>query len=301
MKAAVIGTGWGQVHVDALRRDGVQVVSVAGSGRDGSRDWRELVRLPLDLVTIATPAATHAPLLAAFEHLPVICEKPVLGLAGNRSLLPVRRHDVWVNYAFAFLESARALANALPRIGAPQRVEVCSWHDLGLARFSDLDMLLEVSSHPLSFVVDLLGTPAAAGVVRSSASGSLALPLQVGGVPTEVHCRRQPGLGGLRHQVRMTGVDGVLELGGHWRNGSRWSFEPVLLDGAPVSAVEDPPEDCWHEANVRSIRTAVAVVRGDLAASDAVAAGLFSLERALPIDLVVRQACGATQVVGPGT
>ena len=46
---------------------------------------------------------------------------------------------------------------------------------------------------------------------------------------------------------------------------------------------------------------AVAVVRGDLAASDAVAAGLFSLERALPIDLVVRQACGATQVVGPGT
>ncbi len=94
LKAAVIGTGFiGPVHVEALRRIGVEVVGILGSSPENSASRAAAMRLPrsfdsldellaypdLDAVHITTPNYLHKPMalqaIAAGKH--VICEKPL--------------------------------------------------------------------------------------------------------------------------------------------------------------------------------------------------------------------------------
>src|SRR5512144_2180247 len=92
--AAVIGTGFiGTVHVEALRRIGVQVRGVLGSTPERGRvragalgvahayaSLEELLEDPLvDVVHVTSPNHLHVPqterILAAGRH--VVCEKPL--------------------------------------------------------------------------------------------------------------------------------------------------------------------------------------------------------------------------------
>ncbi len=93
LRAGVIGAGFiGPVHVEGLRRLGVQVTSIADlpdrvgalAGRLGIPnafgDWREMLRSPeVDVVHIASPNKLHCSMaleaIAAGKH--VICEKPL--------------------------------------------------------------------------------------------------------------------------------------------------------------------------------------------------------------------------------
>lgn len=94
IRAAVIGTGFiGPVHVEALRRLGVEVVGVAGSSPERARpkaealhipkvyaDWPDLVADPeVNVVHITTPNHLHYPqaraAIEAGKH--VVCEKPL--------------------------------------------------------------------------------------------------------------------------------------------------------------------------------------------------------------------------------
>jgi predicted dehydrogenase len=94
LKAAVIGTGFiGPVHVEALRRLGVEVVGILGSSPENGAARAKAMRLPrsfdtleellavpgLDVVHITTPNYLHKPMalqaIAAGKH--VVCEKPL--------------------------------------------------------------------------------------------------------------------------------------------------------------------------------------------------------------------------------
>ena len=93
MRAVVVGPGYiGPVHVDALRRNGVDVVGLVGSGSDAGLARAEALGVPayaaladalaagpVDCVHLATPNYLHAPLareaIAAGKH--VVCEKPL--------------------------------------------------------------------------------------------------------------------------------------------------------------------------------------------------------------------------------
>lgn len=94
LKAAVIGTGFiGPVHVEALRRIGVEVVGILGSSPENGAARAAEMRLPrsfdslgelleypgLDAVHITTPNFLHKPMalqaIAAGKH--VVCEKPL--------------------------------------------------------------------------------------------------------------------------------------------------------------------------------------------------------------------------------
>lgn len=105
LKAAVIGTGFiGPVHVEALRRIGVEVVGILGSSPENGKVRAEAMRLPrsfdtiddllaypgLDAVHITTPNYLHKPMalaaIAANKH--VICEKPLaMDAAEGKELL----------------------------------------------------------------------------------------------------------------------------------------------------------------------------------------------------------------------
>ena len=107
--AAVIGTGFiGVVHVDALRRLGVDVVGVLGSTAERGRERAAEAGLPpaygsldelladdrVDVVHVTSPNDRHvehaAAVIAAGKH--VVCEKPLaVDSAGARSLLDAAR------------------------------------------------------------------------------------------------------------------------------------------------------------------------------------------------------------------
>ena len=94
IRAAVVGTGFiGVVHVEALRRLGVEVVGIVGSSRERAAEKAAAADLPppyesfeamladpsVDVVHVTTPNHLHHPqvaaVLAAGKH--VVCEKPL--------------------------------------------------------------------------------------------------------------------------------------------------------------------------------------------------------------------------------
>jgi len=94
LRAGVIGLGAGQAHMTGYTRaDGVDLVAIAGKEKERLtdaadrfhvphtfEDWEDLVaREDIDLVSVATPNALHAPIaiaaLRAGKH--VLCEKPL--------------------------------------------------------------------------------------------------------------------------------------------------------------------------------------------------------------------------------
>ncbi|HEY8790679.1 MAG TPA: Gfo/Idh/MocA family oxidoreductase [Actinopolymorphaceae bacterium] len=100
LRAGVIGLGAGQAHMSGyVKADGVDLVAIAGKEKERLasaaerfnvphtfEDWEYLVaREDIDLVSIATPNALHAPIaiaaLRAGKH--VLCEKPLSVDAGS--------------------------------------------------------------------------------------------------------------------------------------------------------------------------------------------------------------------------
>jgi predicted dehydrogenase len=135
VRAIVVGPGYiGPVHVDALRRNGVDVVGLVGSGSDAGLTRAELLGVtayasltdalaagPVDCVHIATPNYLHAPLareaIEAGKH--VVCEKPLaMDAAEGEELLALAEaagvvHAVNFNFRFyALPRQAKAMVEA---------------------------------------------------------------------------------------------------------------------------------------------------------------------------------------------
>lgn len=277
MRAAVIGTNWGRVHVAALREAGVEVVALAGAqeaevrsaaealGVDVAvRDLRALDALELDLVTVATPAPTHVAIIEALPDVPVLCEKPAVGLSPARAL--ARRSPVWVNHAFAFLEVAERAEAAVARLGPITDARCTTRFDLPGLPASGRAMLLELASHPWSWLAHLFGEPRGAGPART-VPGGVELAVRCGTTPVTVGCAHEADRAGIRHEVVISGEEGSLAVTGRFDLGRPWRFEaPVLTltDGRTeaLGAVEAGLPDPWYRANARSIAAVVAALRG---------------------------------------
>ena len=107
LRAGVIGTGFiGPVHIEALKRLGVQVTAICGSTKSaqataeqwgipevyGDYDYRAMLRSPnVDVVHITSPNKVHVEqslaALAAGKH--VVCEKP-LGMTAKETAKVVK-------------------------------------------------------------------------------------------------------------------------------------------------------------------------------------------------------------------
>ena len=138
LKAAVVGTGFiGPVHIEALRRLGIEVTGILGSSLEGSRKRAEALRLPkaygsldellaepgLDSVHITTPNYLHKPMveaaIAAGKH--IVCEKPLaMDSAEGQQLLDAAEKAGIVhatNFNFRFYPLCRE-AKAMVQSGA---------------------------------------------------------------------------------------------------------------------------------------------------------------------------------------
>ncbi|CAN5562345.1 Gfo/Idh/MocA family oxidoreductase [soil metagenome] len=119
LNAGVVGTGFiGPVHVEALRRNGINVLGIVGSNPETAAANAAQMRLPgvfssldevldvpeLDCVHITTPNHLHAPMveqvLAAGKH--VVCEKPLAMTAAEGEKLLQLANDSGLVHAVNF-------------------------------------------------------------------------------------------------------------------------------------------------------------------------------------------------------
>lgn len=300
LKAAVIGINWGQVHIHALRSLGVEVIGICATHEERlsqvaqeqqitftATTAERLLDLPLDLVTIATPANTHANLLTQCRALPIICEKPLVGMEGQNPELNALPEKLWINYAFAFLDSARAIQSLRPSLGKIHHLEMHCLYDLPLT-FSPAQWWLEVASHPLSFLVHRLGEPR--WLAGESWRDGDRIGCRIGAIPAQLLCREASDFTGIRQSLRLHSEAGLVELSGGFDWGSPWRYAPLRLNGQPLTDGEWCAEDCWLRANVRSIGTMIRQFRGELSPREGLSLGLFTAAKALPIDQLIQRA-----------
>lgn len=286
--AGIVGLNWGLVHLRTLRAVGCEVVAVASTDAERARAVAAEQGVPLgtddvsvlndlDVVVVATPAASHPAVLRALPEPFVICEKPLVGLGGSAQELPPVGERMFVNYAFSFLQTARTMTDLVAEVGAPSSVAVQVGVNLPL-EFSLEQWFLEAASHPTSWLLHLLGEPVEATseassdglVVRARAGSTLMqVTLSLGG-PAGIHQR-----GWLEWPERL------VEFSGRYVPGSPWRYDPVLLNGSGVNGGEFSESDCWLDANEASVRTMIEVFRGQRSATDGLAIGLFDAKKAL--------------------
>lgn len=309
VRAAVIGTHWGLAHVSALRVAGATVVALCG--RDAERtefaatdaqiehavvDVEDLQNLDLDVVAVATPASTHAGLLAKLGSATVLCEPPLLGLHGSLDELRRRGQNLWVNSTFAFTDSARAAQKLVAASGLVRKVEIETRHDLA-RNLSPREWFVEAVAAPWGWVTHLLGAPEPLGpqavpglAVETDERSTTVLSTSSGGIPVDLTVGREPGMAGISHEIQFDTQAGRVRVPGFWRDGAMWRFGPISLAGRPLSEVESGPTDPWQRANHRSVAAFVEMAKGAASPEETRTAGLLDAETAAELDRCVRQA-----------
>lgn len=287
--AAIVGLHWGLVHLRGLREAGCEVVALAAqdagtaaavASREGvARGTSDLTSLnEVDVVVIATPAATHAEVIEALPRPHLICEKPLLGRVGGVADLPAAQGRLFVNYAFAHLATARRIDAEVAERGAPDRIELDVSVRLPL-EFTAERWFLEALSHPLSWLLLRHGSPT---VTRRALTAEAAeVDFVAGAVP--VRARIQVGgAPGIHQQVRMAWGPDDLQMRGRFRPGEPWAYDPILVGGQAINGGEASPTDCWMDANAASVRAMIERFRGNRAP-----APLFDPATALRVEQVL--------------
>ncbi|WP_411992416.1 Gfo/Idh/MocA family oxidoreductase [Agarivorans sp. DSG3-1] len=285
--AAIIGSNWGMVHVDALKQRGLKIVSLVdldlakaqqiAQQHNIAHACNHIQHVPaVDLVLIATPALSHQQVIQHFKDSAIICEKPLLGLSqvDNNFTWPQR---LWVNYAFSQLASAKQLDSLLSGYSQPAHVRLNSQVNLPL-NFTLEQWFLETTSHPLSWLLHRFGKPSQQ---KKTVDGQrLKLQLQAGKHLIDVDFSLG-GPAGIFHQIDITIGQDSLSLNGEYVPGKPWRFSPVMLNQQAQNQGEYSPQDCWIEANQRSSQKMIEQFRGNISHADFLEQGGFDASKAL--------------------
>ena len=116
--AGIVGTNWGRTHIPHYRSNGVEVTTLCAKQKDALEQSCAEAGIPhaetdashlnhLDVVSIATPASTHADLINTLNKPKLICEKPLVGFGAETDKWEQPNKRLLVNYAFAQLNTAK--------------------------------------------------------------------------------------------------------------------------------------------------------------------------------------------------
>jgi len=297
MRVGIIGTSWGRIHCGTFRAAGCEIAALAGqrlaevesvAAEEGvQRATTDAAALrDCDIVVIASPTPTHLHYLRCFADKPVLCEKPVIGTAPEPGLFDgLGGTPKFVNYAFPFLDTARALDGLLDddRLGPVRRILLAVGVRFPLAR-TPAGWFIDVAVHPLSWLLHRFGEFHLAGHRVGQGDADVSVVLEQPGRQIDVALYDLPSTG-IRIDCQLVGERALARLSGGYRPERQWWFEPVLLEGEPVTEGEySQTEDIWFRANRRAVGQFCAVVRGESGREDALARGSFDLEKAVGIE-----------------
>jgi len=286
-KAAIVGGNWGMVHLAGLRQSHLELSALVDLDLAKAQHLAQQNNIPhagqclaqvprVDLVIIATPANSHLSLIEQCSQQAIICEKPLLGLAASQ--LPTQwPKRLWINYAFNQLATAQLVNQLINPSQAPIKATLSSQVNLPL-KFNLEQWFLETASHPLSWLLHLLGEPRQ--LSKQTSEQQLKLELACGEHRISINFTLG-GDAGIYHQIQLQQGANNIQLKGHYIPGQAWRFMPVYLNDEPQNQGEFDPEDCWLQANQRSTTLIIQHLQGQLSQAELLAQGGFNPAKAL--------------------
>lgn len=292
--AAIIGTNWGQVHIASIKQLNIQVIAIFDLEINKAQAVANQHNIALatdnladlknaDLVVIATPAFSHSKVIQAFPTSYLICEKPVVGWQGDIDELPDNSEHIWINYAFSFLHSSQLISKKIEQGLQVDHVILNSQVNLPL-NFNIQQWFLETTSHPLSWLIHQFGKPTL--LTRHITKTTIQLQLRCANTLIEVNFSLA-GDAGIYHHIKMRDAKNELSYQGCYRPRHTWCFQPVTLNNMALNQGEYSEQDCWLEANARSLMQIVSVLNGEQEKQQALTAGCFNIEKALSIETLL--------------
>ena len=264
LSVGLIGTGWGRIHCGTFRAAGCEIKALLGPDEQKVSEvareegveiaTSDVSRLDgCDIIVIASPTASHLEYLQRFRHKAVFCEKPL----SHRPLANDELSSLsgFVNYAFPFLDSARAIDELLDRgrLGTVERALL----RVGVRLDADKDSIAwfhDVAAHPLSWLVHRFGVYTLQAFHAGPGPSSLGAVFVNGPQQLDVSLYHLPSTG-LRFELDLIGERAVVNLTGGFSPQADWFFDPLRLDGRPVTGGEyDEGEGIWYRANRLRLR-----------------------------------------------
>ncbi len=297
MRVGIIGTGWGRTHCGTFRAAGCEVVALAGRRQSEVEDVAAAEGVPLattdvaaltgcDVIVIASPTDTHLGYLRRFADHPVLCEKPLLGAPPAPDALDgLGLAPQFVNYAFPFLDSTRAIDGLLEegRLGRVRRILLAVGVRFPASK-TPAGWFVDVAAHPLSWLLHRFGEFRPACHRVGAGTADVGVILVRDGLQLDAALYWLPETG-IRIDLKLVGERASLDLRGGYRPDRAWWFEPLRLDGeACGSAEHSADEDIWFRANRRAVALFCAVLRGEISRQDALGQGGFDLTKALAME-----------------
>ena len=297
MRVGIIGTGWGRIHCGTFRSAGCEIVAVAGRRLDevvAAADDEGVGLATIDpgdledceVIVVASPTNTHLDYLRRFTHKPVLCEKPLLGVPPAPGVLDgLEGPPKFVNYAFPFLDSVRALDTALAegRLGTVRRILLAVGVNFPASKTGP-GWFVDVAAHPLSWLLHRFGEFRLLGQRVGAGKATVSVVLGREGLQVDVALYPLPTTG-IRIRLELVGDRELAHLAGGYRPDRQWWFDPVALGDDRLTAGEHSvEEDIWFRANRRAVALFCRTLRGEATVPAALAAGAFDLEKAIGME-----------------
>lgn len=297
MKIALIGTNWGRIHIGSLRNLGLDVDLIIGRDKAKTKEIAKQENIAnastnLDaindheLIIVASNAESHLAIIERFPNKAIWCEKPVsLEKVDSKSLDFRRFSKCYMNYAFPFLDSMQIITDILRRgeIGRAQSVVLKVGFNLSGKRSLN-DWFTDIAVHPISFLSHLFGDFDLKMAFQMPDHNHISAIFANKQVQMDVSFFRRHE-NSMLFDIFIVGEKGEIQCRGGYKPYSQWYFEPVKLNGIPQNAGEYSKEqDIWLKANTDALQCYLHFLNGKISKSDAKAAGLFNLKRAISME-----------------
>ena len=295
MKAGVIGTNWGRVHVQGLRKAGCEVVAMMAHDADLVAKIAAEEGIPqhgtelsvfrdCDVVAIATPTVSHLNYLQALQDKIVLCEKP-LGLTpdNQQQFLALDARRSYISFPFPFLDSANQLQQLINSgdFGELMRISVVAGVNLPYPK-TPVEWFMEDMIHPFSLLTHLFGNMEFLGARQGTGCNiSAQLQCQHALVDLLLCPWPQPGL---HFDITLIGSKNAYQLRGGFRPDRQWWMEPLMIDDIAHGNGEEAKDAIWIRANHRVSNALIKHQKGEINDQQAMDLGLFPLQRALAME-----------------
>ena len=295
MKAGVIGTNWGRVHVQGLRKAGCEVVAMMAHDADlvakiAAEEGipSQGLSLPFSVnwvvAAIATPTVSHLNYLQALQDKIVLCEKP-LGLTpdNQQQFLALDARRSYISFPFPFLDSAKQLQQLINSgdFGELMRITVVAGVNLPYPK-TPVEWFMEDMIHPFSLLTHLFGNMEFLGARQGTGCNiSAQLQCQHALVDLLLCPWPQPGL---HFDITLIGSKNAYQLRGGFRPDRQWWMEPLMIDDIAHGNGEEAKDAIWIRANHRVSNALIKHQKGEINDQQAMELGLFPLQRALAME-----------------
>jgi len=295
MKAGVIGTNWGRVHVQGLRKAGCDVIAMMAHDADLVAKIAMEEAIPThgtdlsvfqdcDVVAIATPTASHLNYLETLQDKIILCEKP-LGLTPDNQarFLALNAKRSYVSFPFPFLDSAKQLQQLINSgdFGELLRITVVAGVNLPYPK-TPVEWFMEDMIHPISLLTHLFGDMQFLDA-RQGSGCNISAQMQCQHALVDLLLCPWPKPG-LHFDITLIGSKNAYQLRGGFRPDRQWWMEPLMVDDVAQSNGEAAEDAIWIRANHRVANALIAHQKGEINDQQAMELGLFPLQRALAME-----------------